>query len=201
MEWLEKNQRKNITHSYARTESQKGGGGEGKARSERETNLTGVEWVELSSTITDRLDIQYCPNHTASNMCQAKRLPTLDSSYSSPPSQDKIRAARKIVKKYRKHEEKRELEKLRQLLPPAKNGGKLRKKEVIDETITMIMELEKQLMAKIMRQGSVPSQLVHTGLQPNSLNLDSLRTAMAMVMPQRPYLLPVPATVNFAGRH
>ena len=134
-------------------------------------------------------------------MCQAKRLPTLESSYSSPPSQDKIRAARKIVKKYRKHEEKRELEKLRQLLPPAKNGGKLRKKEVIDETITMIMELEKQLMAKIMRQGSVPSQLVHTGLQPSSLNLDSLRTAMAMVMPQRPYLMPAPVTVNFAGRH
>ncbi len=132
-------------------------------------------------------------------MCQAKRLPTLDS-YSSP-CKDKIRAARKIVKKYRKHEEKRELEKLRQLLPPAKNGGKLRKKQVIDETITMIMDLEKQLMAKIMRKGSVPNQLVHTGLQPNSLNLDSLRTAMAMVMPQRPYLLPAPVTLNFGGRH
>ena len=133
--------------------------------------------------------------HTHATMCQVRKLP---SSLENSPSQHKIRAARKIVKKYRKHEEKRELEKLRQLLPAQKNSPKLKKKQVIDETISLIMDLEKQLMAKIQRQGSVPSQLSHTGLQPQNINLDSLRTAMSFVLPQRPFILSNPQMPNFS---
>ena len=131
-------------------------------------------------------------------MCRpVRRVPLDEHTTNTTNSSNKIRAARKIVKKYRKREEKRELEKLRQLLPtspsqttsktggPVAAGKKLRKKEVIDETISLIVSLEKQLMEKILRQGQVPTQLSHTGLHTNNLSLDALRSAMACVMPSR----------------
>ncbi len=95
---------------------------------------------------------------------------------------EKVRAARKIVRKYRKREERREMRKLRKLLP---RGEKLKKQEVIDETISLIVALEKKLLEKIHLQGMVPPVLSHTGLQGDNISLDKLREAMAMIIPSR----------------
>ena len=93
---------------------------------------------------------------------------------------DKVRAARRIVRKYRKREEREEMKKLRRMIP---RPGKLRKKEVINETISLILALEQQLMLKIGRQGKVPAPLSNTGLSHANLDIHALRAAMAQLIP------------------
>ena len=96
---------------------------------------------------------------------------------------DKVRAARKILRKYRKREERRELMKLRKLIP---RKGKLRNQDVIDETISLIVSLEQQLLEKIWREGRVPPCLQSTGLRHHQVSPSSLREAMALLMPRSP---------------
>ena len=96
---------------------------------------------------------------------------------------EKVRAARKIVKKYKRREEKREIQKLRKLLP---HGDRLKNREVIDETVNLIVDLEQKLLRKMSSQGWIPSILSNTGLQQSQLSLDSLREAMALVVPRGP---------------
>ena len=100
-------------------------------------------------------------------------------------SEDKTRAARKIVRKYRRRQERRQLNRLRRLLPDSHRPQRRRMagREVIDETISLIVSLEQQLLAKICRQGAVPDLLVHTGLTNTNLSLTKLRQAMAQVIP------------------
>jgi hypothetical protein len=98
-----------------------------------------------------------------------------------------LRAARKIVRKYRRREERKEIEKLRRLLPAA-GASQLKRQEVIDHTIDLIVSLEQQLLAKIRAEGRLPSLLAHTGLavsQREEVSLESLRTAMSTLLPQR----------------
>ena len=98
-----------------------------------------------------------------------------------------MRAARKIVRKYRRREERKEIEKLRRLLPAA-GAGQLKRQEVIDQTIDLIVSLEQQLLAKILAEGRVPGLLAHTGLaaaNQGQLSLESLRTAMSTIIPPR----------------
>ena len=66
-----------------------------------------------------------------------------------------MRAARKIVRKYRRREERKEIEKLRRLLPAA-GAGQLKRQEVIDQTIDLIVSLEQQLLATIREQNGYP---------------------------------------------
>jgi len=97
------------------------------------------------------------------------------------------RAARKIVRKYRRREERKEIEKLRRLLP-ASGANQLRRQEVIDHTIDLIVSLERQLLAKIQAEGRVPGLLANTGLAaaaPGQLSLESLRMAMSTIIPPR----------------
>ncbi len=108
------------------------------------------------------------------------------------------RAARRIVRKYRRREERKEIEKLRRLLPAG--ASQLRRQEVIDHTIELIVSLEQQLLAKILADGRVPGLLAHTGLaalQQDQLSLESLRTAMSPISPPR---LPAPQFPRFASR-
>jgi hypothetical protein len=98
-----------------------------------------------------------------------------------------MRAARKIVRKYRRREERKEIEKLRRLLPTA-GANQLKRQEVIDHTIDLIVSLEQQLLAKIRAEGRLPSLLAHTGLavsEREEVSLESLRTAMSTLLPQR----------------
>jgi len=126
-------------------------------------------------------------------MCHPQRLSPV-SRYRQPqsPTTDKQRAARRIVKKYRKREEKKQFEKLRFLIKQEKQlppdvETKMGKQQVIDETIGLIVSLEQQLMTKIMREGAVPPALIpvlgthHPG---GGVSLDCLRQAMAMLMPK-----------------
>ena len=109
--------------------------------------------------------------------------PIIPTEISPVKTTEKVRAARKIVKKYRKREEKREMEKLRKLLP---RGNQLKSKQVIDETISLIVALEQKLLEKISKQGHVPHILSRTGLQHNDVSLDKLREAMAHIIPCKP---------------
>ena len=99
---------------------------------------------------------------------------------SSSSRLEKVRAARRIVKKYRRRQERQEMNKLRRLLP---QGDKLRRRQVIDETISLIVALEQQLLAKMERQGRVPALLAAEGLQHHNLSLQKLRYAMAHLVP------------------
>ena len=84
------------------------------------------------------------------------------------------------------------MNKLRKLVP---RGENLKNREVIDETISLIVALEQQLLAKIERQGRVPSLLSDTGLRENNLSLDKLREAMAHLLPARRSSQIIPAFV------
>ena len=66
-----------------------------------------------------------------------------------------VRKARRVVKKYRKMSLKKEMQRLRQMLP---NGEKLKQTEVLEETILLIQQLEKKLLRKIQETG-IPTQL------------------------------------------
>ena len=103
------------------------------------------------------------------------------------PKSDKVRAARRIVRKYRKLEEREEMKKLRKMIP---RPGKLKKRDVINETISLILALEHQLIQKIGKQGKLPHPLSNTGLSHNNINTDALRQAMAQLIPVRRSIVP-----------
>ena len=81
--------------------------------------------------------------------------------------------ARRVVKKYRKLSLRREMKRLRKLLP---GGALLKKEEVIEETVALIQALEQKLVDRL-RQGTLPLTL-HPNASINDLREAVLRTMM-----------------------
>ena len=81
--------------------------------------------------------------------------------------------ARRVVKKYRKLSLRREMKRLRRLLP---GGALLKKEEVIEETVALIQALEQKLVDRL-RQGTLPLTL-HPNASINDLRETVLRTMM-----------------------
>ena len=81
--------------------------------------------------------------------------------------------ARRVVKKYRKLSLRREMNRLRRLLP---GGALLKKEEVIEETVALIQALEQKLVDRL-RQGTLPLTL-HPNASINDLREAVLRTMM-----------------------
>ena len=81
--------------------------------------------------------------------------------------------ARRVVKKYRKLSLRREMKRLRRLLP---GGALLKKEEVIEETVALIQALEQKLVDRL-RQGTLPLTL-HPNASINDLREAVLRTMM-----------------------
>ena len=83
--------------------------------------------------------------------------------------------ARRVVKKYRKLSLRREMKRLRRLLP---GGALLKKEEVIEETVALIQALEQKLVDRL-RQGTLPQVLtLHPSASINDLREAVLRTMM-----------------------
>ena len=81
--------------------------------------------------------------------------------------------ARRVVKKYRKLSLRREMKRLRRLLP---GGALLKKEEVIEETVALIQALEQKLVDRL-RQGTLPLTL-HPNASINDQREAVLRTMM-----------------------
>ena len=81
--------------------------------------------------------------------------------------------ARRVVKKYRKLSLRKEMRRLRRLLP---GGALLKKEEVIEETVALIQALEQKLVDRL-RQGTLPLTL-HPNASINDLREAVLRTMM-----------------------
>ena len=91
--------------------------------------------------------------------------------------------ARRVVKKYRKMTLKKEMNRLKQLLP---KGEKLKQHEVLDQTILLIHQLEMKLLTRI-KQAGVPSRIATVmdnscGQSLEKLDLDSLRSLVMQTM-------------------
>ena len=64
-----------------------------------------------------------------------------------------LEKARRVVKKYKKMNLKKEINRLRQLIP---SGETLKKHEVLDHTILLIQQLEMKLLTRIKQAGVLP---------------------------------------------
>ena len=94
-----------------------------------------------------------------------------------------LKKARKVVKKYKKMSLKKEMTRLRQLLP---KGESLKQHEVLDQTILLIQELEMKLLTRIQQAGIPPRiamNMRETSTQ--SLVLNNLRNLVMNTMTMR----------------
>merc|ERR1719232_1263273 len=93
-----------------------------------------------------------------------------------------LKKARKVVKKYKKMSLKKEMTRLRQLLP---KGESLQQHEVLDQTILLIQQLEMKLLTRIQQTG-IPQKIamVMGETSPDSLDLDKLKNLVMLTMSQ-----------------
>ena len=97
--------------------------------------------------------------------------------------QNCLKKARRVVKKYRKMTLKKEMNRLRQILP---KGEKLNQHEVLDQTILLIQQLEMKLLTRI-KQAGVPSRIATVmdnswAQSLENLDLDVLRSLVMQTM-------------------
>merc|ERR1712013_148959 len=94
-----------------------------------------------------------------------------------------LKKARKVVKKYKKMSLKKEMTRLRQLLP---RGESLQQHEVLDQTILLIQELEMKLLTRIQQAGIPPRIAISMGeTSAQSLDLTGLRNLVMNTMGQK----------------
>ena len=94
--------------------------------------------------------------------------------------QNCVKKARRVVKKYKKMSLKKEMSRLRQLLP---SGEKLKQHEVLDQTILLIQQLELKLLTRI-KQAGVPTRIamMMEGNREQNLDVDMLRSLVGHMM-------------------
>merc|ERR1711862_958961 len=93
-----------------------------------------------------------------------------------------VKSARKVVKKYKKMSLKKEMARLRQLLP---KGESLKQHEVLDQTILLIQQLEMKLLTRIQQTGIPPRIARVMGeSSPDSLDVDKLKNLVMLTMSQ-----------------
>ena len=93
--------------------------------------------------------------------------------------QNSLKKARKVVRKYKKISLKKEMNRLRQLLP---KGEALKKHEVLDQTILLIQQLEMKLLTRIQQTG-IPPRLERV-MGKESLDMNKLRNMVMLTMGQ-----------------
>merc|ERR1712187_88648 len=94
-----------------------------------------------------------------------------------------LKKARKVVRKYKKMSLKKEMTRLRQLLP---KGESLKQHEVLDQTILLIQELEMKLLTRIKQVGIPPRIAMNMGdTSTQSLDLNKLRNLVMNTMGQK----------------
>ena len=88
--------------------------------------------------------------------------------------------ARRVVKKYKKMTLKKEMKRLRQLIP---EGQTLKQHEVLDQTILLIQQLEMKLLTRIKQVGVPPRiAMMLEGNCEQNLDVDMLRSVVGQMM-------------------
>ena len=91
-----------------------------------------------------------------------------------------LEKARRVVKKYKKMNLKKEMNRLRELIP---SGETLKQHEVLDQTILMIQQLEMKLLTRIKQTGVPPRiAMMMKGKSENNLDVNMLRSVVGMMM-------------------
>ena len=85
-----------------------------------------------------------------------------------------------VVKKYKKMSLKKEMNRLRQIIP---DGKTLKQHEVLDQTILLIQQLEMKLLTRI-KQAGVPTRIamMMEGHSDQSFDVDMLRSVVGQMM-------------------
>merc|ERR1712130_300194 len=93
-----------------------------------------------------------------------------------------VEGARQVGKKYKKMSLKKEMTRLRQLLP---KGESLKQHEVLDQTILLIQQLEMKLLTRIQQTG-IPTRIAMVTGETSSQNIDlnKLRNLVMTTMSQ-----------------
>ena len=91
-----------------------------------------------------------------------------------------VKKARKVVKKYRQMSYKKEMNRLRSLLAVEESVSE---NNVLDQTVSLIQELESRLIAQLQR-GKVPEKMLATGLNMDwsQCNHDTIRNIVGIMM-------------------
>ena len=91
-----------------------------------------------------------------------------------------VKKARKVVKKYRQMSYKKEMNRLRSLLAVEESVSE---NNVLDQTVSLIQELESRLIAQLQR-GKVPEKMLATGVNMDwsQCNHDTIRNIVGIMM-------------------
>ena len=91
-----------------------------------------------------------------------------------------VKKARKVVKKYRQMSYKKEMNRLRSLLAVEESVSEY---NVLDQTVSLIQELESRLIAQLQR-GKVPEKMLATGVNMDwsQCNHDTIRNIVGIMM-------------------
>ena len=88
------------------------------------------------------------------------------------------KSARSIVRKYKKLSLRKEMNKLRQTIP---NSIDMKDEEVLQETASVIEELEQQLMMRI-QSGRIPRDLVKHLPRSGNISVEEMRQGILSIM-------------------
>ena len=113
-------------------------------------------------------------------MCRPESSQRSDWKLDSNVDMSCVKKARRVVKKYKKMTLKKEMKRLRQLIP---EGQTLKQHEVLDQTILLIQQLEMKLLTRI-KQAGVPSRIAMMieGHSHQTLDVDMLRSVVGQMM-------------------
>ena len=93
-----------------------------------------------------------------------------------------IQKARRVVRKYKKMSLKKEMQRLRKMLP---KGETLKETEVLEETVLLIQQLETKLLSRIKEKG-VPAKLLSVmGESQETIDRTLLRSLVSQTMKLR----------------
>ena len=96
-----------------------------------------------------------------------------------------LRRGRRVVRKYRRISLRREMRRLRQLLPMRSSSKRrLSRAEVLEEAVDVIQRLEEQL-AERLKEGCTPARLSNHLPVGGKIDLESIRKAVGDMMEAR----------------
>ena len=114
-------------------------------------------------------------------MIMCRPVVKLNTSWKADQSIDQncLKKARRVVKKYKKMSLKKEMNRLRQIIP---KGETLKQHEVLDQTILLIQQLEMKLLTRI-KQAGVPTRIsmMMEGNSDQNLDVDMLRSVVGQM--------------------
>ena len=116
-------------------------------------------------------------------MCRVESLRLLSLSPEQERRRECVRRGRRVVRKYRRISLRREMRRLRQLLPTT-GMRRLSRAEVLEEAVEVIQRLEEQLRERL-KEGNTPARLASHLPASGQTDLESIRKAVGDMMEAR----------------